>query len=101
MNFQLLRNNFVVSSLGVSFSGFIALLTPYDQVSQFLIASGLGSLAGSSLAIQKCSSISNKKRSKLTAEIDSLKEETNQFADMLAQKHKLILELQAITSKDK
>lgn len=101
MNFQLLRNNFVIGSLGVSVTGFIALFTPYSQISQFLIASGLGSLAGSSLAIQKCGIISNKKRSKLLAEIDSLKEETNQFADMLSQKHKLISELQELTSKDK
>lgn len=101
MNFQLLRNSFVVGSLGVSFGGFIALFSPYNQISQFLVASGLGSLAGSSLAIQKCSNISNKKRSKLLGEINSLKAETSQFADMLVQKHKLILEAQDLASKDK
>lgn len=101
MNFQILRNSFVIGSLGVSFGGFIALFTPYNQISQFLIASGLGSLAGSSLAIQKCSLISNKKKSKLLSEIDSLNQEKNNFADLLMDKSRLIAQLEKSASKDK
>ncbi|MTJ56064.1 hypothetical protein FJR38_27180 [Anabaena sp. UHCC 0253] len=91
MNFQVLRNSFIVGSLGVSFTGFIALFTPYQQFSQFLISSGLGSLGASNLAIVSSQKISNKKRNKLLAEIDSLRTETNSFASMLADKHKLLV----------
>ena len=87
MNFQVLRNSFIVGSLGVSFTGFIALFTPYQQFSQFLISSGLGSLAASNLAIESSQKISNRKRSKLLQEIESLRTETNSFAGMLADKH--------------
>lgn len=87
MNFQMLRNSFIVGSLGVSFTGFIALFTPYQQFSQFLISSGLGSLAASNLAIESSQKISNRKRGKLLAEIDSLRNETNSFAGMLSDKH--------------
>ncbi|MTJ48170.1 hypothetical protein [Dolichospermum sp. UHCC 0259] len=87
MNFQMLRNSFIVGSLGVSFTGFIALFSPYSQFSQFLISSGLGSLAASNLAIESSQKISNRKRSKLLAEIDSLRGETNSFAGMLSDKH--------------
>jgi hypothetical protein len=90
MNFQVLRNSFIVGSLGVSFTGFIALFTPYQQFSQFLISSGLGSLAASNLAIESSQKISNRKRSKLLAEIDSLRTETNSFAGMLADKHQVL-----------
>jgi hypothetical protein len=90
MNFQVLRNSFIVGSLGVSFTGFIALFTPYQQFSQFLISSGLGSLAASNLAIQSSQNISNRKRGKLLAEIESLRTETNSFAGMLADKHQVL-----------
>jgi hypothetical protein len=93
MNFQVLRNSFIVGSLGVSFTGFIALFTPYSQFSQFLISSGLGSLAASNLAIESSQKISNKKRSKLLAEIDSLRNETNSFAGMLSDKHQELVRL--------
>ena len=87
MNFQVLRNSFIVGSLGVSFTGFIALFTPYNQFSQFLISSGLGSLAASNLAIESSQKISNKKRSKLLQEIDSLRGDTNHFSSLLQNKH--------------
>lgn len=87
MNFQILRNSFIVGSLGVSFTGFVALFTPYQQFSQFLISSGLGSLAASNLAIESSQKISNKKRSKLLQEIDSLKNDTNHFSNLLQNKH--------------
>ena len=90
MNFQVLRNSFIVGSLGVSFTGFIALFTPYSQFSQFLISSGLGSLAASNLAIESSQKISNRKRGKLLAEIESLRTETNSFAGMLADKHQVL-----------
>lgn len=87
MNFQVLRNSFIVGSLGVSFTGFIALFTPYQQFSQFLISSGLGSLAASNLAIESSQKISNKKRGKLLAEIESLRNDTNHFSNLLQHKH--------------
>lgn len=87
MNFQVLRNSFIVGSLGVSFTGFIALFTPYQQFSQFLISSGLGSLAASNLAIESSQKISNKKRGKLLQEIDSLRGDTNHFSNLLQNKH--------------
>jgi len=93
MNFQVLRNSFIVGSLGVSFTGFIALFTPYQQFSQFLISSGLGSLAASNLAIESSEKISNRKRSKLLQEIDSLRSETNSFAGMLADKHQVLIQV--------
>jgi len=93
MSFQMLRNSFIVGSLGVSFTGFIALFTPYQQFSQFLISSGLGSLAASNLAIESSQKISNRKRSKLLAEIDSLRNETNSFAGMLADKHQELVKV--------
>ncbi len=89
----MLRNSFIVGSLGISFTGFIALFTPYQQFSQFLISSGLGSLAASNLAIESSQKISNRKRSKLLAEIDSLRNETNSFAGMLADKHQELIRL--------
>jgi hypothetical protein len=90
MNFQVLRNSFIVGSLSVSFTGFIALFSPYSQLSQFLISSGLGSLAASNLAIESSQKISNRKRGKLLAEIESLRTETNSFAGMLADKHQVL-----------
>lgn len=54
MDFTALRNSFIVGSLGTSFTGLILLASPYSQFSQFLIASGLGSLAASNLAIENC-----------------------------------------------
>ncbi len=87
----MLRNSFIVGSLGISFTGFIALFTPYQQFSQFLISSGLGSLAASNLAIESSQKISNRKRSKLLAEIESLRNETNSFAGMLADKHQVLV----------
>ncbi|MTJ10688.1 hypothetical protein, partial [Anabaena sp. UHCC 0204] len=91
MNFQVLRNSFVVGSLSVSFTGFIALFTPYSQFSQFLISAGLGSLGSSALAIKSSQRISNKKRSKLMVEIESLRNETNHFSNLLQDKHKLLV----------
>ena len=93
MNFQMLRNSFIVGSLGVSFTGFIALFTPYSQLSQFLISSGLGSLAASNLAIESSQGIYNRKRSKLLQEIDSLRTETSSFAGMLADKHQELVKV--------
>ena len=87
MNFQMLRNSFIVGSLGVSFTGFIALFTPYSQFSQFLISSGLGSLAASNLAIESSQGIYNRKRSKLLQEIESLRNDTNHFSNLLQDKH--------------
>jgi hypothetical protein len=93
MNFQMLRNSFIVGSLGVSFTGFIALFTPYSQLSQFLISSGLGSLAASNLAIESSQGIYNRKRSKLLQEINSLRTETSSFAGMLADKHQELVKV--------
>ena len=93
MNFQVLRNSFIVGSLGVSFTGFIALFTPYQQFSQFLISSGLGSLAASNLAIESSQGIYNRKRSKLLQEIYSLRTETSSFAGMLADKHQELVKV--------
>jgi gas vesicle protein len=87
MNFQVLRNSFVVGSLGVSFTGFIALFTPYQQFSQFLMSAGLGSLASSSLAIQQSEKLSNRKSKKFLNEIESLKSDTEHFAQLLTDKH--------------
>lgn len=94
MNFQVLRNSFIVGSLGVSFTGFIALFSPYSQLSQFLISSGLGSLAASNLAIESSQGIYNRKRSKLLAEIESLRGETEHFAKMLTNNHEIKIELE-------
>jgi len=44
MDFQALRNSFIIGSLGTSFTGLILLASPYSQFSQFLIASGLGTI---------------------------------------------------------
>ena len=93
MNFQMLRNSFIVGSLGVSFTGFIALFTPYQQFSQFLISSGLGSLAASNLAIESSQKISNRKRSKLLAEIESLRNDTGHFSNLLQEKHQELEEI--------
>ena len=89
----MLRNSFIVGSLGVSFTGFIALFTPYSQLSQFLISSGLGSLAASNLAIESSQGIYNRKRSKLLQEINSLRTETSSFAGMLADKHQELVKV--------
>ncbi len=93
MNFQVLRNSFIVGSLGVSFTGFIALFTPYQQFSQFLISSGLGSLAASNLAIESSQKISNRKRSKLLQEIETLQNDTNHFSNLLQDKHQELVRL--------
>ena len=93
MNFQVLRNSFIVGSLGVSFTGFIALFSPYSQLSQFLISSGLGSLAASNLAIESSQKIYNKKRGKLLQEIDSLRNDTNHFSNLLQDKHQELEEI--------
>ena len=87
MNFQVLRNSFIVGSLGVSFTGFIALFSPYSQLSQFLISSGLGSLAASNLAIESSQKIYNRKRGKLLQEIETLRNDTNHFSNLLQDKH--------------
>jgi hypothetical protein len=87
MNFQLLRNSFVIGSLGVGFTGFFALFTPYQQYSQFLISAGLGSLASGSLAIRESEKISNKKRKKLLNEIAVLQGEISHFSSLLQNKH--------------
>ena len=86
MNFHLLRNSFIAGSLSVGFCGFLVLFSPYKNLSQFLISSGLGSLAGSCLAIQNCSAISTKKKSKLLAEIDNLTKGNNELADRVYEK---------------
>ncbi|MBD2667307.1 hypothetical protein H6G73_23025 [Richelia sinica FACHB-800] len=93
MNFQILRNSFVIGSLGVSFTGFVALFTPYNQFSQFLISAGLGSLASSSLAIQASQKVSNRKCKKFLNEIESLKSETNHFSKLLQDKHQELAEV--------
>ena len=93
MNFQVLRNSFIVGSLGTSFTGFIVLFTPYSQFSQFLISSGLGSLAASNLAIESSQGIYNKKRSKLLQEIDSLRNDTGHFSNLLQDKHQELEEI--------
>lgn len=93
MNFQVLRNSFIVGSLGVSFTGFIALFTPYRQFSQFLISSGLGSLAASNLAIESSQKISNRKRSKLLQEIETLRNDTGHFSNLLQDKHQELVRL--------
>jgi hypothetical protein len=87
MNFQMLRNSFVVGSLGVSFTGFIALFTPYQQFSQFLISSGLGSLAASNLAIQSSQKIGNRKKDKFIKEIAILQSDVGHFSKLLQDKH--------------
>ena len=99
MNFQVLRNSFIVGSLGVSFTGFIALFTPYQQFSQFLISSGLGSLAASNLAIESSQKISNKKRSKLLQEIETLRNDTNHFSNLLQDKHQELEEIRVDRDK--
>lgn len=93
MNYQVLRNSFVVGSLGVSFTGFIALFTPYQQFSQFLIASGLGSLASSSLAIQQSEKLSRRKSKKFLTEIETLKLDTEHFAKLLTDKHQELVKV--------
>ncbi|MFM6134231.1 MAG: hypothetical protein ACKPCP_08665, partial [Sphaerospermopsis kisseleviana] len=97
MNFQL-RNSFVVGSLGVSLTGFIVLFTPYNQFSQFLMSSGLGSLASSSLAIQSSQKIYNRKSKKFMTEIKTLKNDSNHFSKLLQVKHKELIE--ALTDRD-
>jgi hypothetical protein len=92
MNFQVLRNSFVIGSLGVSFTGFITLFTPYSQFSQFLMSAGLGSLASSSLAIQSSQKLSNRKNKKLLQEIATLQSDTNHFSRLLQDKHKELTE---------
>jgi hypothetical protein len=87
MNFQVLRNSFVIGSMGLGFTGFIALFTPYQQYSQFLISAGLGSLASGSLAIRESEKISNKKRKKLLNEIAVLQGEISHFSGLLQKKH--------------
>jgi hypothetical protein len=87
MNFQLLRNSFVIGSLGVGFTGFIALFTPYQQYSQFLISAGLGSLGSSALAIKESEKISNRKRKKLLNDIAILQGEISHFSKLLQDKH--------------
>ncbi|MGM3308904.1 IS1/IS1595 family N-terminal zinc-binding domain-containing protein [Anabaena sp. WFMT] len=93
MNFQTLRNGFVVGSLGVSFGGFIALFTPYKQFSQFFIASGLGSLASSSLAIQQSEKINKRKSKKFLTEIETLKNDTEHFSKLLQTKHQELTQI--------
>jgi hypothetical protein len=87
MNFQMLRNSFIVGSMGISFTGFIALFTPYQQFSQFLISSGLGSLAASNLAIQSSQKISNRKKDKFIKEIAILQSDVGHFSKLLQDKH--------------
>lgn len=98
MNFQMLRNGFVIGSLSISFTGFVALFTPYSQFSQFLMSVGLGSLASSSLAIQSSQKLANRKRSKLLVEIETLKSDTNHFSKLLQAKHEELTE--ALTDRD-
>jgi hypothetical protein len=87
MNFQLLRNSFVLGSMGIGFTGFIALFTPYQQFSQMLISAGLGSLASGSLAIKESEKISNKKKSKALKEVAILQGEISHFSSLLQNKH--------------
>jgi len=87
MDFTALRNSFIIGSLSTSFGGLILLATPYNQFSQFLIASGLGSLAASNLAIENCGNIASRKLSKKQGELDTLKGEVNYFATLLTAKH--------------
>jgi len=87
MNFQILRNSFVIGSMGISFTGFIALFSPYPQFSQFLISSGLGSLAASNLAIQSSQKISNRKKDKFIKEIAILQSDVGHFSKLLQDKH--------------
>jgi len=89
MDFQALRNSFIIGSLGTSFTGLILLASPYSQFSQFLIASGLGSLAASNLAIENCGNIASRKLSKKQGELDTLKGEVNHFATILTVKHEI------------
>jgi hypothetical protein len=93
MHFQMLRNSFVVGSLGVGFTGFIALFTPYNQFSQFFMSAGLGSLASSSLAIQQSQKLSSRKAKKFLNEIETLKGETNHFSQLLQGKHQELTRL--------
>jgi predicted RNA-binding Zn-ribbon protein involved in translation (DUF1610 family) len=99
MNFQLLRNSFVIGSMGLGFTGFFALFTPYQQYSQFLISAGLGSLASGSLAIRESEKISNKKKSKALKEVAILQGEISHFSKLLQDKH-IQLEC-AIIERDK
>ncbi|MFO5494723.1 MAG: transposase [Cuspidothrix sp.] len=87
MNFQLLRNSFVIGSMGLGLTGFFALFTPYQQFSQFLISAGLGSLGSSSLAIRESEKISNKKRKKLLNDIAILQADISHFSKLLQDKH--------------
>jgi len=87
MDFQALRNSFIIGSLSTSFGGLVLLATPYSQFSQFLIATGLGSLAASNLAIENCSNIASRKIGKKQGEITSLQSEVKNFADLLIAKH--------------
>ena len=87
MDFTLLRNSFIVGSLGTGFSGLILLATPYSQFSQFLIASGLGSLAASNLAIENCANIAARKLAKKQNELVILQGDVNNFAQILTTKH--------------
>jgi len=89
----MLRNSFVVGSLGVGFTGFIALFTPYNQFSQFFMSAGLGSLASSSLAIQQSQKLSSRKAKKFLNEIETLKGETNHFSQLLQGKHQELTRL--------
>jgi hypothetical protein len=99
MNFQLLRNSFVIGSMGIGFTGFIALFTPYQQFSQMLISAGLGSLASGSLAIKESEKISNKKKSKALKEVAILQADISHFSKLLQDKH-IQLEC-AIIERDK
>jgi hypothetical protein len=87
MNFQLLRNSFVIGSMGLGFTGFFALFTPYQQYSQFLISAGLGSLASGSLAIRESEKISNRKKKKLLNDIAILQADISHFSKLLQDKH--------------
>jgi len=57
-----------------------------------LIASGLGSLAASNLAIENCGNIASRKLTKKQGELDTLKGEVNHFATLLTTKHDLLRE---------
>jgi len=87
MDFQALRNSFIIGSLGTSFTGLILLASPYSQFSQFLIASGLGSLAASNLAIENCGNIASRKLTKKQNELTTLQGDVNHFATLLTAKH--------------
>ncbi|MBE9233307.1 hypothetical protein IQ231_16925 [Cuspidothrix issatschenkoi LEGE 03284] len=87
MNFQLLRNSFVLGSMSVGFIGFVALFTPYQQFSQMLISAGLGSLGSSALAIRESEKISNRKKKKLLNDIAILQGEISHFSGLLQKKH--------------